>query len=310
MDIDLVYLWCDGNDNKWLARKNALMNKKTLTRDVTCRGRHANNNELQYSLRSVGKYVPWIRQIFIVVDNQIPDFININNHKIKLIDIRDILPPEALPCYNSVVIEYFLYKIPDLSEHFLYANDDMFFNAPVSPNFFFTKDNYPIVRLLNKPLGKWRYRWKTLIKKPLSTYRQSIWNAALLVEKKFGKFYSGIPHHNIDAYRKSDLKRVVNREFAIEIADVVTHHCRTSSDIQRAVFLYYALAVGHGQLKYVKKNESCVIGLYKKNYFRYLNRYKPTLLCMNDDDRANENDRLRTKTFLETIFSQKSVFEK
>jgi hypothetical protein len=61
MKIDLVYLWVDGNDPKWLARKNAFL--------------------------------------------------------------------------GNVVVP----------EHFLFSNDDMFFNANVLPDFFFAKDGYPTI---------------------------------------------------------------------------------------------------------------------------------------------------------------------
>ena len=137
--MDLVYLWVDDNDTEWLARKNAFMGKKTLPADVSCQGRFTDNDELKYSLRSVEKYANWVRKIFIVTDNQTPDWLDTAHPKIRIMNQNDILPLESLPCYNSVIIEYFLYKIPGLSEHFLYANDDMFFNAPVSPDFFLQK---------------------------------------------------------------------------------------------------------------------------------------------------------------------------
>ena len=34
--------------------------------------RYRDSEELRYSLRSLVKYAPWIRKIFIVTDNQIP----------------------------------------------------------------------------------------------------------------------------------------------------------------------------------------------------------------------------------------------
>ena len=310
MEIDLVYLWVDGSDPVWQAKKNAFTGNVEDNTSIDCKGRHADNDELKHSLRSVEKYALWIRKIFIITDNQTPSRIDTANPKIKIINQNDILPLESLPCYNSVIIEYFLYKIPDLSEHFLYANDDMFFNATASPDFFFAKDGFPIVRLKNKPFGKWHYRWKKLTKKPLSTYRQTVLNAALLIEKKFGVFYSGMPHHNIDAYRKSDLKYLVENVFAAEIEKITNNHFRTSFDTQRAVFGYYALVVEHGHLKYVNIKESCLILLYRNNYIRILERCKPYLFCINDDNLANDNDRMSVKIFLETVFPQKSKFEK
>ncbi|MDR0811216.1 MAG: hypothetical protein LBN23_02925, partial [Paludibacter sp.] len=166
------------------------------------------------------------------------------------------------------------------------------------------------VRLERKPLGKLRYVWKTLIHKPLYTYRETILNAANLIKKRFGVFYSGVPHHNIDAYRKSDYGDVVEKVFADEILQTVENHVRSPKDIQRGIYLYYALAVKRGHFKYISRKESCVIGVCKSDYEYYLKRYNPKLFCMNDGPSETNGDRLRAKIFLEQRFPYKSSFEK
>lgn len=310
-DIDLVYLWVDGSDPQWLAKKNAFLGKDAdLNIESISKARNANNDELKYSLRSIDRNAPWIRHIFIVTDGQVPDWLDLNHPKIHIVDIRDILPPEALPCYNSVVIEYFLYKIPGLAEHFLYANDDMFIHTPVMPNFFFDARGYPIVRLQRALLGKWVNRIKRTFNIYTNIYRKTIDLSATLIEKKFGKYYSGTPHHNIDAYRKSDYQKVVEEDFRAEIASTITHHTRQETDIQRIIFLYYALAVQRGSLRYVGRKESCRIRVQKSNFLAYIKEYNPKLFCLNDTHRATDKDRMRIKPFLETLFPQKSSFEK
>ncbi len=115
--IDLVYLWLDGNDANWQTKRNSFMSvleKDTLKNnpnDALCEGRYANNDELKYSLRSIEKYAPWIRKIFIVTDGQIPSWLNTSNSKIQIIDHSDIIPQDFLPCFNSGTIEYFIHKI-------------------------------------------------------------------------------------------------------------------------------------------------------------------------------------------------------
>ncbi|MDR0864755.1 MAG: Stealth CR1 domain-containing protein [Candidatus Symbiothrix sp.] len=309
MEIDIVYLWVDGNEPSWLARKNAFLGIEYTEDDINCKGRFVNNDELKYSLRSAEKFAPWIRKIFIVTDRQIPAWLDLTHPKIQIIDHTEILPPEALPCYNSSVIEYFLYRIPTLSEHFLYANDDMLFNADVSPGFFFEKDGYPIVRLQRKPFAKWSYRIEKRMKGKLSTYKQQLENAITLIDSQFHQYYPGIPHHNMDAYRKSDCRAVTEQIFSEEITACIPHHLRSSQDIQRVIFLYYALAIGHGHLKFVNKTESCVVRLQRKNYKRYLDTYHPKLMCVNDSQRVSDEDRKRMKLFLEQLFPQKSSFE-
>ena len=51
--IDLVYLWVDGNDPVWRAKRNAFMGKAQDDSPENCKGRTADNDELKYSLRSV-----------------------------------------------------------------------------------------------------------------------------------------------------------------------------------------------------------------------------------------------------------------
>ena len=310
-EVDLVYLWVDGNDIEWLNKKNAFLSKiKGLPIEGTSKARTANNDELLYSLRSAEKNAPWIRKIFIVTDEQQPSWLNIKNSRVEIIDIRQILPPEALPCYNSVVIEYFLYKIPGLSEHFIYANDDMFFHKKITPDFFFdSKTGFPIIRLQRAILGKWTNKFKDRFNIYRNVYRITIDKAAKLVENKFGKYYSGTPHHNIDAYLKSDYQRAVEEEFDSDIKPLITNHFRNKSDIQRIIFLYYALAVSRGNLRYVTRRESCRIRLQKPNYLYFINKYNPVLFCLNDTPRATDNDRLRVRPFLYHLFPNKSSFE-
>ncbi len=104
MDIDLVYLWVNGNDPVWKAKHDAFTGTKPHNEAVDGKGRYVSHDELKYSLRSAEMYAPWIRRIFIVTDNQVPEWLNTANPKVQIVDHTEILPPEALPCFNSVVI--------------------------------------------------------------------------------------------------------------------------------------------------------------------------------------------------------------
>lgn len=309
-DIDLIYLWVDGSDAEWLAKKYKFLGKKTdFNIEATTKARTTDNNELKYSLRSAEKYAPWIRKIFIVTDEQQPKWLNLQNEKVQLVDIREIVPPEALPCYNSVIIEHFFYKIPGLSERFLYANDDMFFNAEVDPDFFFNAEGLPIVRLQRAFMGKFINKSRRFLSIHTNMYRKTIDKAAGLVEGKFGKYYSGTPHHNIDSYLKSDYREVVEVDFREEIMATITHHLRSENDIQRIIYLYYALAKERGVLRYVDRSESCRIRLHMPDFMHFIDKYNPTLFCLNDTHKASDRDRGRIKPFLEALFPEKSSFE-
>ena len=310
LEIDLVYLWVDGSDPAWQEKKYKATGVLSDNSETDNKGRYISNDELKYSLRSVEKHAPWIRKIFIITDNQKPEWLDTTHPKIQIIDHKDILPAEALPCFNSSVIEYFLYKIPDLSEHFLFANDDVFFNSDLPPNFFFTKDGLPIVRLKKIPFGKLIDSFKILIGKKIGQYRKLIVEGALLVEKKFGKYYSGVPHHNIDSYKKSDYRRAVEEIFAMQVKKSQLHRVRTYGDIHRSAFSYFALANKLAHLKYVGRKESSRILVHRHNFMKYIDHYNPQLFCLNDSQRVTDKDREKIKPFLEKLFPDKSAFEK
>lgn len=309
-EIDLVYLWVDGNDPEWQKKKRAFTGKLSDTSEQNNIGRYVSNDELKYTLRSAEKYVPWIRKIFIVTDDQKPDWLDTEHPKIEIIDHKDIMPAEILPCFNSSVLEYFLHKIPGLSERFLYANDDMFFNANLSPEFFYEKDGFPIVRLKRKPLGKWHYRLKLLVGKELGQYNRMVIEGSKLVEKMFGKYYPGVPHHNIDGYLKSEYRKAVEEVFSKEAKASQAHRVRTYGDLHRSAFSYYMLAIGHGHLKYVNRYESIRILTYKHDLGNYLQTYNPKIFCLNDNQRVTDEHRQKLKPFLETLFPMKSDFER
>jgi hypothetical protein len=309
-DIDIVYLWVDGSDPEWLARKNSFLgNKANANSEAISIARSADNDELKYALRSLEKYASWIRRIFIVTDGQTPRWLNTQNAKIQIIDISELLPKEALPCYNSVIIEHFLWKIPGLAEHFLYANDDMFFNSKINPDFFFTSDGFPVVRLKRTWGSKWFYFLREKFNIHTNIYRKTIHRSALLIEEKFGKYVGGMPHHNIDAYCKSDYQAVAEKNFKSEIQATINHHIRSEKDIQRIIYLYYALATQKGKLRYVNRYESCRIRLHKPDFMHFISKYKPSLFCLNDSHHASDNDRKRVKPFLNALYPDKSSFE-
>ena len=304
MDIDIVYLWVDGNDPVWLKKRQPY-----LKTEINTTGRYQDNQELKYSLRSIDQHLPWIRKIFIVTDQQIPPFVDINHPKIEIIDHTTLLPKEILPTFNSSVLDYFVYKIPGLSEHFLYANDDMFVYDDLSPSFFF-QEGVPILRMKYNPLIHYKIQFKKLFHLRINNYRLAIENAYRIFKNKFNQFYPITSHHNIDACLKSDYQRIVEEVFAEELAPSFRNRFRDKTDIQRILIIYYGLVNKTGVLKYVGRKESCRIRVHRSNYDKYIRKYNPQLFCLNDTEHANDSHREQVAPFLEKLFPNKAAFEK
>ena len=89
-------------------------------------------------MRSAEKCVPWVRKVFLVVadETHIPKWLNTNNPKLRIVCHREFIPNELLPTFNSSLIEFFFYRIEDLSDIFITSNDDMYFLQPIPKNFF------------------------------------------------------------------------------------------------------------------------------------------------------------------------------
>jgi hypothetical protein len=140
-ETDIVFTWVNGNDASFL--KLVQQHKSDLTRN-----RVQNHDELRYSLRSIEKYAPWARYIFIVTNGQIPRWLNLSHPKIKLISHKQIFPNKVhLPTFNSLAIESHLHRIPGLSRRFLYFNDDILLGKPISIEDFYTPENGFKIRL-------------------------------------------------------------------------------------------------------------------------------------------------------------------
>ena len=143
MSIDVVFTWVDNTDKAWQKKYEQYKSNSRnagLGQYATDSARFDNHNELFYSVKAVKRYLPWVRNIYIITDNQVPTWLN----KVKgvtVIDHTEIIDLQYLPTFNSHVIEAFLYRIPNLSEDFIYFNDDVFVARELPKEHFFSANN-------------------------------------------------------------------------------------------------------------------------------------------------------------------------
>jgi hypothetical protein len=139
--IDAVYTWVDGADPAWQRRKAAALRANgwaTASPQSANASRYTSRDELRYSLRSLHYHAPWIRNIFLVTDAQVPAWLDAEHPAVTVVDHREIFGAAGrTPTFNSHAIESRLHHIPGLAEHFIYVNDDVFLGRPVTPDQFF-----------------------------------------------------------------------------------------------------------------------------------------------------------------------------
>ncbi len=73
--VDAVYTWVDGNDPEWAKRKTeaqADISQSGASLDETSLAecRFLDNEELRFSLRSLARHAPWIRNVYLITDRQ------------------------------------------------------------------------------------------------------------------------------------------------------------------------------------------------------------------------------------------------
>lgn len=150
MKIDAVITWVDGDDPAHKARMASYGNQKIFSRDdVAGSTRYASIGEICWCVASINRFAPFINKIYIITDRQDPhmeDFLQLNFPDgyipVEIVDHTTIFRgyEEYLPVFNSLAIETMMWRIPGLSEHFIYFNDDFLLTAPLTPKDFFTPD--------------------------------------------------------------------------------------------------------------------------------------------------------------------------
>ena len=165
--IDAVITWVDGSEpNYKLKLEENLKNKKIINRQYT------QANEIDFCVASIIKFAPFIRKIFIVTDNQKPNLNEVGHlvslNKVEIIDHKEIFRDniDSLPTFNIRLIDALLFKIKNLSNKFIYFNDDMFLIKETSKEEWF-KDNKAVLT------GSWT---KTYNKQLIKTISQRIKN--------------------------------------------------------------------------------------------------------------------------------------
>ena len=167
--IDAVISWVDGYDPAYQKKLRSFCHEKDLDQNIAVEPTRIQQvNEIHYCLLGLRRFAPWIRNIYIITNQQIPPAVTALQgtpfgDKIKIIDQNDLLSEanSTVPVFNSISIEWLMWRIKGLSNQFIYLNDDFFIIKPVTPADFF-RDNRLVLG------GEWKVqaarKWSYLIK--------------------------------------------------------------------------------------------------------------------------------------------------
>jgi len=283
--IDAVYTWVDGGDPAWQARKAAALGDNDWVERVS--GQTANNSrfvsrdELRYSLRALHCFAPWVRRIFLVTDDQVPAWLDTEHPQITVVSHREIFGDTGqLPTFNSQAIESRLHRIPGLSEHFLYLNDDVFLGRPVTPDLFFTSGGltrfFPSAALVDSAP-------RSDSDAPVNSAGK---NNRKLIQQAFGRVLTRKMMHTPHPSRRSVIHEIEQR-FAEPVAATAAHQFRHPDDISLLSSLqqYYAYLTGRatpGDIRYLYTDLALPETPFK--LAKLLRNRHLDAFCLNDTD--------------------------
>jgi capsular polysaccharide phosphotransferase wcwK len=374
--IDFVVTWVDGSDEEWLTEKRAFAEGHSFIEKPSSTSKRAfaenqpsTKNQpsivgrpslekprfdssdlrfrndfdfLKYWFRGVEKFAPWVNHIFFVTAGHLPDWLNPDHPKLKIIHHSDFIPKEFLPTFNSHTIENNLHRIAELSENFVYFNDDFYLLRKTRPEDFFqegqhqgktqllpraffaeniiinnpSRDIFPYIQMNNMALVNQDYDKRSFYKLHKSkayNIKYSIFNLRNFLLKPWREFSLLYDPHCAISYKKSTFETVWKKHEEI-LRETSLHRFRSDRDVSHLIFYYTQLLEGkfiprsanfsHHTMLNKDENQNLQI-------IRMIESQKYHILCINDGE---VKDPAKTRAVLTAAFDkilpEKSIFEK
>ncbi len=278
-DIDIVFSWVDGSSAEFQAQRAKRMKNYVVGSGDDSPARFRQIDELKYALRSVHMYAPWIRRIFVATDSPRPPWLA-DDPRVTFVRSEEFFADTSvLPTHNSQAVESQLHRIPGLSEHFLYSNDDMFFARPVRPEMFFSPGG--ISMFIEGPV-----RIGLGVN---DDERSGFENAARVnrrvLKERFGSVTTRHLEHVVTPLRKSVMAEM-EIEFGDEFTATAASAFRASENISvtNSLYHYYSLLKGHAvvqrgaQVRYIDTTSTAGLRSMEK----LLPKRAVDFFCLND----------------------------
>lgn len=249
--VDAVICWVDGNDSAHAEKLRSHLANLGIPRPIAASPTRYNEcGEINYCVKSLLQFAPWLRTIYIVTGSQTPPIIReligtSYEKKVKIIDEREIFRDfeTYLPTFNSISLESLLWRIPGLANNFIYLNDDWMLIRPVSYVDFF-RDNKIVLRGEWKIQSerKWDNYWQQalnyILRRPQAPIERDLYrmlqeNSAKLVGWK--RRYLSLPHAPLPVKKKTF------EDFFSNYPDLLVHNIHYAFR-DRQQFLPLALA--------------------------------------------------------------------
>ena len=331
MKIDFVVTWVDGSDPKWIKEKN----KYSMSNNKDSYGMNSDKafrdwDTFRYWFRGVEKFAPWVNKIYLVTYHQLPSWININNPKLEIVDHYDFLKRNYLPVFSSHPIEINFHRIKNLSEHFVYFNDDMYLTAPTKPSDFFNEEGLPKYNTSLSPIIPQRYgtanfqvndmeiitsyfsRKEIMKNGHLFNLGQGIKNIIKTLLYCHSKYICGFSETHLPyPMLKSTMNEVWQKEKSI-LESTSRSKFREKTNVNFWLFKYWLIASGKYSVGNSEMGKLFSLDNAGPNLWKTLISKKYKVMCINDGFNIKNKGKVR-KDFVNSfkiLLPQKSSFEK
>jgi hypothetical protein len=310
--IDVVYTWVD---DSFPGYQELLRRYAGTTHDLNPNRTRDNIDILKFSLRSLCRYVPWVRHVYLVTWRpQVPAWLNTSYPGLTVVHHDQIMPEEILPTFNSFAIFSQLFRIKGLTERFLYVEDDMLFGRPVARAHFEAEDGR--IRIFQR-IGR------TCAADKRHSDRLSPWNACLantnhLLDKAFGRARRHSVNH-VPLLIDRGVWAEMTERWCEEFERTVSSRFRAKySVVPEYLYPHFLLLTGRGELTpttetylrtfYSSLENNRLVTSAARRLIRIL---RPRTICLNDGfgDLPDPGIVDRTRRFLEELYPEKSPFE-
>lgn len=327
--IDFVMIWVDGSDPKWQEEKIKYSDNPEAVRSGI--NRYRDWGLLKYWFRGVEKFAPWVNNVYFITCGHYPEWLNLNHPKLKFLKHEDYMPKEYLPTFSSHPIELNLHRIEELSDKFVYFNDDMFLISMTTPADFF-KENKPryvagcdIIygedndsiwhifvnnsNLINKYFNKTESIKNNFFKWFSFNYPFKVLLKTFLL-LPFNNFSRIVDLHIPVPILKSTMNELWNKEKVL-LDKTSRNKFRSVNDVSQYIFREYDIARGNFEpaQKKIGKYYSCLNdGLDKVS--DEMIKQKIKAICISDDEKVDfEKASKQISDAFQKIFPDKSSFE-
>ena len=319
-DIDVVLPWINPADDVWFEDYKQACEKYDGDKDPQ---RIRDFGTFLYVLRGIEQNMPWVRYVHLLFysNTQIPSWLNTKHPKLK-IHYHDEICKKS---FNCLYFSTYIYKLKDLSEHFIWLNDDVLPLCPLKETDFFI-DGKPVdtnkkSKIINSnPIHERNLlRDRITLEKQFSEKRLDFFQNIVKNSLFLARYYTGKNNIWYNAHvgcncLRSEYEKIM-QDLHSELDEIFSdYHFRTRTQIDTIWFYRYVrLSLGNF-VNRIDDEKFVYTEIYneKVNFIKNEIKKGTKILCVNDIFNKNANFELAKENIKKILDDHlyKSTFEK